>query len=443
MTFKPKLTRFDLSMIVISLVVGMGIFASPPVVARNTNNVYLYFGAWLIGGIVSLCGSLTFAEIGSRYPTTGGFYKVFSYCFNPPFAFMVNWLLILSNAMSVAAIALIGGDYICPIILPASMQNDLNVKIIAIATVLILYLINLLGIKSGARIQNLLTIFKILIILILCTAVFKSHITVPANEIINVSKRNCISGFGISLVAVFFTFGGYQQTINFGGDIIDAKTNIPKAIIQGVLAVLSLYLLINIVYYCVLGINGIQNNKALAATLAGIIFGPLGYKIISISIYLSVLAYVNVNIMSNPRIYYAMAEDRILSSRFKKMNSESQVLVFGLSVFVVAVIVVLFFVDSFQKIINYVMLFDTIGLSTAAVAIFILRKKTAYLNKTGIYAIKYYPVIPIIFILTYWFVSICIFIESPMAAAFGFCTLISGLIVYYISKQLQKPISKI
>ena len=182
---------------------------------------------------------------------------------------------------------------------------------------------------------------------------------------------------------------------------------------------------------------------ALAATLAGIIFGPLGYKILSISIYLSVMAYVNVNIMSNPRIYYAMAEDRILSSRFKKMNNESQVLVFGLSVFVIAVIVVLFFVDSFQKIINYVMLFDTIGLSTAAVAIFILRKKTAYLNKTGIYAIKYYPVIPIIFILTYWFVSICIFIENPMAAAFGFCTLISGLIVYYISKQLQKPISKI
>jgi len=442
MSLKPKLTRFDLSMIVIGLVVGMGIFASPPVVARNTNNIYLYFGAWLIGGIVSLCGSLTFAEIGSRYPTTGGFYKVFSYCFNPPFAFMVNWLLILSNAMSVAAIALIGGDYICPIILPASMQNDLATKIIAVLTVLILYLINLSGIKSGARIQNLLTTFKILLILVLCTAVFMHHTPVPVNEIFKVNQRNCISGFGISLVAVFFTFGGYQQTINFGGDIIDAKANVPKAIIQGILTVLLLYLLINIVYYCVLGINGIQNNRALAATLAGIIFGPVGYKIVSISIYLSVLAFINVNIMSNPRIYYAMAEDRILSSKFKIMNNETQVLVFGLSVFVIVVIVVLFFVDSFQKIVNYVMLFDTIGLSTAAVSIFILRKKTAYLNKSGIYAIKYYPIIPIIFISTYWFVSICIFIESPMAAALAFCTFISGLIVYYISKQLHKPISK-
>ena len=160
MIFKPKLTRFDLSMIVISLVVGMGIFASPPVVARNTNNVYLYFGAWLIGGIVSLCGSLTFAEIGSRYPTTGGFYKVFSYCFNAPFAFMINWLLILSNAMSVAAIALIGGDYICPIILPSSMQNDLYVKIIAIATVLILYLVNLLGLKVEQEFKTCLLYLK-------------------------------------------------------------------------------------------------------------------------------------------------------------------------------------------------------------------------------------------------------------------------------------------
>jgi len=100
MNLSPKLSGFDLSMIVVSLVIGMGIFATPGQVARYLHNPYLYFAAWLIEGLVSICGALTFAEIGSAYPATGGFYKGFSYCFNPAFAFMVIWILVLSNATS-------------------------------------------------------------------------------------------------------------------------------------------------------------------------------------------------------------------------------------------------------------------------------------------------------------------------------------------------------
>ena len=184
MSITPKLTRFDLSMIVISLVIGMGIFATPGEVAISSSNPYLYFGAWFFGGAVSLCGALTFAEIGARYPTTGGFYKVFSYCFHPAFAFMINWILVISNAASVAAVALIGAEYINPVIMPKGLQNDLGIKIITITSVLILYIINFLGIKMSARTQNVLTIFKISMILILCTAVFKSHITAGAYRVI-------------------------------------------------------------------------------------------------------------------------------------------------------------------------------------------------------------------------------------------------------------------
>jgi len=442
MSITPKLTRFDLSMIVISLVIGMGIFATPGEVAISSSNPFLYFGAWFFGGAVSLCGALTFAEIGARYPTTGGFYKVFSYCFHPAFAFMINWILVISNAASVAAVALIGAEYINPVIMPASLQNDLGIKIMTITSVLILYIINFLGIKMSARTQNVLTIFKISMILILCTAVFKSHITPGDYKVIvppDDNKYN-LSAFGISLVAVFFTYGGYQQTINFGGDIINAKTNIPKAIFTGMITVIFLYLLINFAYYSVLGIKGLQHKTALAATLAGAIFGAVGYKIISLLMFVSVLAFINVNIMANPRVYYAMAEDGILPRRFKRVNQKTQVQEFGLSFFVTAVLLILFFISSFQKILSYVMFFDTIGLSTAAVTIFILRKKTKHLDGTGIYTMKWYPAIPIIFIVAYWFVTISIFIENPLAALICLGAFVTGLVIYFITKNSQNTI---
>lgn len=441
MSIQPKLNRFDLTMIVISLVIGMGIFATPSEVAVKAGNIYIFFGAWIFGGLVSLCGALTFAEIGARFPATGGFYKVFSYCYHPAVAFMINWVLVISNAASVAAVALIGSDYIKPFLLPANLQNDMGTKIITIGSVGVLYVINFLGIKMSARTQTVLIIFKMSMILLVCTTVFMHHIPQEHFTVAPYSG-NMISAFGLSLVAVFFTYGGYQQTINFGGDIINAKTNIPKAVIVGILVVLFLYLSVNYAYFHVLGIGGLQHTPALAAKMVGVIFGDLGYKITSIMIFLSVLAYVNVNVMSNPRVYYAMAEDGVLPAIFKKVNPKTQVQEFGMSFFVAAIILVLFFVAKFGDMLKYVMFFDTIGLSMAAVAIFMLRKKTKELDGTGIYTIKWFPLVPAIFILSYWFVTINIFItfqDNPYAALICLAAYALGLAIYYIGVGNKKP----
>jgi len=243
------------------------------------------------------------------------------------------------------------------------------------------------------------------------------------------------------MVAIFFTYGGYQQTINFGGDSINAKKNIPKAIFIGMVTLIFLYLLINFAYFRAWGLEGLRQKPALAATLAGTISGDVGYKITSLLMFISVMAFINVNIMSNPRIYYAMAEDGVLPQKFKQVNQNTQVQAFGLSFFVLTVILILLFVNSFQKILNYVMFFDTIGLSSAAASIFFLRKKTRHLDKTGIYTIKWYPVIPILFIITYWFVTITIFIANPMAAFICLCAFLTGLIIYFTTKASKSPIS--
>lgn len=444
MSIKPRLNRFDLTMIVISLVIGMGIFASPAVVATKAGSPLIFFGAWVFGGLVTLCGALTFAEIGARYPNTGGFYKVFSYCYHPAFAFMINWVLVISNAASVAAVALIGSDYIKPFLLPAGLQNDTGTRLITIASVLLLYAINFLGIKLSARAQSLLIAFKIGLIILVCLAVFKSD-AAPAAIAATPHTGNLITAFGLSLVPVFFTYGGYQQTINFGGDIINAKINIPKAIALGISIVIFLYLCINFAYFKVLGLGGLQHTPALAAKMMGVLFGTTGYKITSILLFGGVLAYVNVNVLANPRVYYAMAEDGILPAIFKKVNPKTQVQEFGMSFFVAATLIILFFVSSFSAMLNYVMFFDTIGLSLAAVAIFILRKKTKHLDIKEIYTIKWFPLVPLIFIISYWFVTINIFItfrENPYAALICLATYAVGLGIYYVCTYHKKSIAE-
>jgi len=443
MSIKPKLNRFDLTMIVISLIIGMGIFATPTEVAIKAGSAWIFFGAWIFGGLVSLCGALTFAEIGARYPMTGGFYKVFSYCYHPAIAFMINWVLVISNAASVAAVAVIGADYIKPFLLPntAFYQGDFGTKLITISSVAVLYVINFLGIKMSARTQSVLIIFKLMMILLICSTVFMSS-GAPAPVIAAPHQGSVITAFGLSLVAVFFTYGGYQQTINFGGDIINAKTNIPKGIVFGILTVIVLYLSINYAYFHVLGIGGLQQNKALAATMVGVIFGTTGYKIVSLMIFLSVLAYVNVNVLANPRVYYAMAEDGILPKIFMKVNPKTQVQEFGMSFFIAAILGVLFFVAKFADMLKYVMFFDTIGLSMAACAIFLLRKKTKHLDGTGIYTIKWFPLVPVIFILSYWFVTVNIFItfrEDPYAALWCLAAYVLGLGIYYACTWNKKP----
>lgn len=440
MSIKPRLNRFDLTMIVISLVIGMGIFASPAVVATKSGNPWIFFGAWIFGGLATLCGALTFAEIGARYPNTGGFYKVYSYCYHPAFAFMINWVLVISNAASVAAVALIGSDYIKPFLLPADLQNDTGTKIITIASVLLLYFINFLGIKMSARTQSVLIAFKMALILLVCLAVFKSD-GVPTSIVATPHTGGLITAFGLSLVPVFFTYGGYQQTINFGGDIINAKIIIPKAITLGISVVIFLYLSVNFAYFKVLGIGGLQHTPALAAKMMGVLFGATGYKITSILLFGGVLAYVNVNVLANPRVYYAMAEDGILPPIFKKVNPKTQVQEFGMSFFVAATLIILFFVNSFSAMLTYVMFFDTIGLSLAALAIFILRKKTKDMDTKEIFTIKWFPLVPLIFIISYWFVTINIFItfrENPYAALICLATYVVGLGIYYACTYNKK-----
>jgi APA family basic amino acid/polyamine antiporter len=435
---KPKLRTFDLTIIVISLVVGMGIFRTPAEVAANAGTPTVFYVAWIAGCLVSLCGALTFAEIGSRFPAAGGFYKIFSHCYSPKFAFMVNWITVISNAASVAAVALIGSAYIADMVFPELPEQTAS-QIISVAMVVVLLFVNLLGIKVSAKVLSGLMILKIILILILTSAVFfvaKDHFatietpTPPADY-------NPYKAFILCFMPVFFTFGGYQLTINFGGDVQNPNKTIPKSIFIGIAVILTLYIGVNYSYINVLGIEGLASSTTIASDMMEILMGPEMSTVLGIIMFFAVITYVNVSILANPRTYYAMAEDGVMPKSFMKVNPKTQVQINGVLLFCAFVLITLFFMDSFSKILMYVMFFDSIAFITAVASIFILRKRAKENPPKGeIYRFKGYPILPAFFILVYATLNISVFIANPAAFGYGAILFLSGLPLYYLIKKL-------
>jgi APA family basic amino acid/polyamine antiporter len=435
---KPQLRVFDLTMIVAGLVIGMGIFRVPSEVARTAGIPQIFFLAWLTGAVASFIGALTFAEIGSRYPVAGGLYKIISHCYHPCFAFMVNWVVILSNVGAMAAVAIVGAEYIAPILLP-SMPQDTAITVITFSSIVLLYLINLTGIRTSARLMNGLMFIKLGMLALLIAAMF--FIPGAPPEPVHAAKPagDMFKAFLMCFIPIFFTYGGYQQTINFGQDISHARRTLPRAIFYGIAIILVVYLSVNYSFYKVLGLSGLSHSNAIAADVMERLAGPVASRIVAVVMFLSVMAYVNANLMSNPRVYFAMAEDGILPPIFRRVNPKTQVQEFALTTFCAAILITLFFLTSFQKILEHVMFFDSIGLMTAAASIFILRRRAAREGeRPDIFRMKGYPMLPALFILLYLGVNISVFYANPMAAVSGFLLFVAGMPIYYGIQWMQR-----
>jgi basic amino acid/polyamine antiporter, APA family len=438
---KPKLNLFDFSMIMVTLVIGMGIFRTPTSVAAASPTPAVFFAAWIFGGIVAICGALTYAEIGSRYPMTGGYYKIFSYAYHPSIAFGINCIILVSNVSSVAGVAIIGAEYIAKVIMP-NAENIKTVQIaIAIFSILILYGVNLAGLKMSARTQNILTVIKICFIVLLISPVFFYTNTTPITDALTIANpnfREYIKAFGLGLVAVSFTYGGYQQSINFGEEVKEPAKNIPRGIIYGLFIIIVLYLSINYAYYKVIGFEALKTSTGIADIMASHLFGNTAGNLVSILLFLSVLAYVNVQLLSEPRVLEAMSEEGAIPKVFGQRTKNKNVPLAALTLTTCASILVVFWAETFDQIMSFSIFLDCFGMVLSAATIFKLRKTTAHLNGTGIYQMKLFPLLPIIFMLTYGFVATVIFVDKPYTGLLGIGILLAFIAIYFGADALKK-----
>ena len=446
-TKSNKLNLFSLTMLVIGFVIGMGIFRTAATSAKDAISPSVYFSAWAIGGLVALCGALTYAEIGSRYPVTGGYYKVFAKAYHPSIAFAINCIILVSNAASISGVALIGSGYLLKLF--PGTWTDIDKAIVSSVAILIFYFINLKGLKTSSTTQNILMMIKITMVVVLISALF-----FPDKYAVNDAAKAVAApehaftwidwgkSLGLSLIAVSFTYGGYQQTINLGNDVQNPSKNIPRGIFIGILIIIGLYMLVNLSYFNVVGFNQMKGEREIAYVVIERIFGTGGASAFSAFLFLGVLAYVNGSLLSNPRVMYAMGEDGSLPKVFARFNKDSNVTTFSLTVFSALCIVILYFAQEFEKILTFTIFLDSFGMILSCATIFWFRKKTKHLNGTGIYQMKFFPLMPVIFMLAYLFVAISITVADPNAALTGLGVLAVFVILYFLLKKKNEPLSE-
>lgn len=435
MSAKNKLNLVDISLIVVSLVIGMGIFRNPASVAATSGTSSIFFLLWLAGGLIALCGALTYAEIGQRLPAMGGYYKVFAQCYHPSVGFSVNAIILISNAASLAVVALIGADYVSDLLYgkPSGVVFNTGVAIVAVA---MFFVVNLFGLKTSSRTQNVLIIIKVGLVVLLIASIFKGVVIEPhgydqTSPIYTLDNNSAITLFLISLIPVCFAYGGYQQTINFGGEVKDTRI-IPKGIIIGIIIVIALYLLINVAYTQVIGYDKMKNASAIGALLCEAWFGKAGGKVFDALMFLSVLAYVNILLMSNPRVMFAMSEDKVFPKIFSYRHPKTEALVAGLATFSLITIIVTFFGKGVDNILNFTMFLDSIGMSTSAATLFILRKrKQNEAMITGTWN-KFTPLLAGFFVFSYFMIAVGVVIKDVNAALIGTGLLAFFLLLYYL-----------
>jgi basic amino acid/polyamine antiporter, APA family len=434
MTGKNKLNLVDVSLIVVSLVIGMGIFRNPASVAATSGTSSIFFLLWIVGGLIALCGALTYAEIGQRLPAMGGYYKVFAQCYHPSVGFSVNAIILISNAASLAVVALIGADYVSDLLYgkPSGVVFNTAVAIVAVA---LFFVVNLFGLKTSSRTQNVLIVIKVGLMVVLIAALFKGVVIEPhgyeANaKVFTLDNNSAVTLFLISLIPVCFAYGGYQQTINFGGEVKDTRS-IPKGIIIGIIIVILLYLLINVAYTQVIGYDKMKNASAIGALLCEAWFGKAGGKVFDALMFLSVLAYVNILLMSNPRVMYAMSMDKVFPKVFSYRHPKTEALVVGLATFSLITIIITFFGKEVDNILNFTMFLDSIGMSTSAATLFVLRKrKQNEAMITGTWN-KFTPVLAGFFVFSYFMIAVGVVIKDVKAALIGVGLLGFFLTLYY------------
>ena len=424
---KRVLSLTDATMINVGGILGSGIFMVPATVALYTLSSSLFFLVWIIGGVVSLFGALSVAELGAAMPKAGGQYVFLNKAYGPLWGFLYGWTAVaVINTASIAAVAMAFSEYLGFFF----VLNPFEVKSIAIVSILILTIINIVDVKSGARFQNLFTYTKISAISI----VIFLGLSLDGGSSNNLfpflsdsSFSSLIGPLGLAMVAVLWTFDGWIFVTYVAGEVKDPGKNIPLSIILCMVIVVSIYLTLNYVLVYVLGFDKMIGSELVMSDAALVFLGNKGAAIITVIILISLIGANNGFVLTSARINYAMAKDGLFFKQaaiiHKKFKSPANALLMQC---VWSSILTL--TGTFNQLITYIIFASWIFYAMSAGAVIVLRKKLPDLKRP--YQIPLYPWIPIIFILFAVFLTINTILEAPRDAAIGSVLILAGLPFY-------------
>ena len=436
---KKDLRLYGLTMVAIGSCIGSGIFLTPSQIAGYLPSPIWILLVWALGGVITLTGALTFAELGSMFPQAGGVYVYLKEAYGELFGFLYGWAYLLVITSGANAALSIACAYYLAFIFPL---NDTGIKITAVVALIVVTAVNILRVRAAEIFTNIFTGLKLLgvaAVIIIGILWGKARADLFHAET-TASTGSLMAAFGLALIGVLWSYGGWQHATFVAGEARDAKRTIPRAMIIGALVVAVVYLFTNVAYLFMLPVDAIAASNSLAADAISTIL-PFGGILIALLIAISTFGTLGIYTLSAPRIYYAMSRDGLFFQKLAWIHPRYRTPVYAILVQSAWAVVLLLFWGTFEDLITYVVFTDWIFFGLTAVGIFIFRRKLK--DHPRPYKTLGYPVVPLIFIsITFLFVLNSL-IEKPLHAWAGLILMALALPVFFTFKKRREKIKNL
>lgn len=422
----------DLAVLVIGTVIGSGIFLVPGAVLRDVGrSIPLATTVWFIGGLLSLLGALTYGELTAMKPQAGGLYVYIRDCFGPFLAFLFGWtLFFVTSSGSVATLAVAFSNYCTEFVSLAPWMN----RVVSLAVISVIALVNVLGTRGSANLQNVTTAIKVGAILLMAGVLLwlgRSSGIAPATPK-HVSIVTEASGFGLAMISVLWAYEGWQYATFSAGEAIRPQRNFPAAFLAGTAALIAIYLLANFGYLAVLGPQGVSASERVAATAVSVAIGPGTAKLVALIILVSIFSAANSIVLTASRVYYAMAADGLFFQRLAEVHPR-----FGTPAFAVIACslwsAILAVTGTFEQLLTYVVFVGWIFYALAAASVFVYRRREPEAERP--YRVPGYPLTPALFIAAAAGLVLNTVITEPKRAAIGIGIVLLGAPAYALWRK--------
>jgi basic amino acid/polyamine antiporter, APA family len=423
-----ELTLFDSTSLIVGIIIGVGIYQMAPDIAKGVGGPWGVIGIWLLGGIVSLFGALSYAELATAYPQAGGDYVYLSRAYGPWAGFLFGWAqLAIVRPGDIAVLAFAFATYARTVYDPlAGTACPWMQQVYAVAAVLVLTLINVLGVRQGKWTQNLLTTIKALGLLFIVGMAFFAR---PADP---VEPGGGTLPCNLALIFVLFAYGGWNEMAYVAAEVRNPRRNIARALVLGMVAVTVLYLLINAAFLSALGYQGLAGSKAVATDVVSGALPQFGGGVISLLICVSALGAVNGTIFTGARISYAMGNDYRIFRALGEWHPRLGTPAIALTVQGVIAAVLLVVLGSYVNAVLYTAAVVYSFYLASTLAVIVLRRKEPGVERP--YRVPLYPLIPLMFAGSCVFLIYSAVTYKPLIATAAGGLLLIGLIIHRLAR---------
>ncbi|HEY6110426.1 MAG TPA: amino acid permease [Gemmatimonadales bacterium] len=437
---KRQLGLLDATMINVGTIIASAIFIVPAQIALQLHATSLTVAVWVVGGVVSLLGALSIAELAAAMPEAGGAFVYLREAYGPVWGWLYGWANgVVVNPASIAAIAVGFAGYVGHF----TPLSGPGVKAVAVASILALTALNIRGVKAGAITQNVLTLMKLGVVAALIVAGFllAGGSTANLQPVWPISQggRHLVGAFGVAMVAVLWAYDGWIETTYVGSEVKRPERNLPRSIIASALICMGLYVLVTLSYTYVLGPDRVAASQLVASDAAGVTLGSIGAGFVVVGILVSTLGANNGIVLTAARIPYAMARDGLLfrfigTVHLRWLTPANSLLVQA------GIAIALTITGQYDRLYTYVVFAQFLAYALMCGAVLRLRRRRPDLPRP--YRAWGYPVTPLLFIgFSVWLVINTIR-EDPLDSAVGAGLILLGLPVYFYFKHRPSAISR-